>query len=363
LSEEKLMPQKRSALFVAVAAFAFFLMLPALGAQEASKSPANPDSCKMDPDGTQHVTRLVPVPGTISPEAQKFISHEVPAMPPPPLAEQRKHTDDFRVGRAAEARKLFPVNIESKTIGGVRCDVITPLSIPAAKRGRVLINVHGGGFITDSGSLVEGIPIANLTKTTVVSVYYRLAPENPFPAAVDDTVAVYKELLKTHQAKNLGLFGTSAGAILTGEVAVELKRLGLPLPAALGIFSGMGDFSEVGDSRALYTIWGFTGYLTPPEHGHLDTAYVGSTNPRNPVLSPLYADLHGIPPTLFITSTRDLLLSGTSILHRAFLRAGDKAELVVFEALPHAFWYDYHLPETREALGLMARFFDENVGK
>jgi epsilon-lactone hydrolase len=361
--EENPMPQKRFASLMVIATVLVFLTLPALAGQETSKSPANPDSCKTDPDGTEHVTRLMPVPGTISPEARKFISRDVPATPPTPLSEQRKHTDEFRVGRAAEARKLFPVNLESKTIGGVRCDVITPLSIPAAKRDRVLINVHGGGFVTDSGSLVEGIPIANLTKTTVVSVYYRLAPEHPFPAAVDDTVAVYKELLKTHQAKNMGLFGTSAGAILTAEVAAELKRLGLPLPAALGIFSGMGDFSEPGDSRALYTIWGFTGYLTPPEAGHLDHAYVGSTDPRNPVLSPLYADLHGMPPTLFITSTRDLLLSGTSILHRAYLRAGDQAELVVFEALPHAFWYDYHLPETKEALGLMAHFFDAHVGK
>jgi len=90
---------------------------------------------------------------------------------------------------------------------------------------------------------------------------------------------------------------------------------------------------------------------------------VGNTDPKDPVLSPLYADLHGFPPTLFVTSTRDLLLSGTTILHRAFLRAGVEAQLVVFEALPHAFWYDYHLPETKEALDLMAKFFSEKVGK
>jgi epsilon-lactone hydrolase len=357
------MREKRPALLSALAVLLIFLTLPVLGGQEASNSPSNPNSCTTDPDGTGHVTRVVPVPGTISAEAQKFLAREVSPDPAPPLAEQRKHTDEFRVGRAAEARKLFPVNVESKTIGGVRCDVVTPLEIPAAKHDHVLINVHGGGFVTDSGSLVEGIPIAYLTKTTVVSVYYRLAPENPFPAAVDDTVAVYKELLKTHKAKNMGLFGTSAGAILTGEVAVELKRLGLQLPAALGIFSGTGDLSQPADSQALYTIWGFGGYHTPPKRETLLKGYVGPTDPRNPVLSPLYADLHGMPPMLFVTSTRDLLLSGTSILDRAYLSAGDQAELVVFEALPHAFWYDYQLPETREALGLMARFFDEHVGR
>jgi epsilon-lactone hydrolase len=323
----------------------------------------DPDTCTVDADGTAHVTRVVPVPHTISPEAQKFISYPGPSGPPPSLEDQRKRTDEFRIGRAKEARELYPVNIEEKTLGGVRCDIVTPLAIPATKRNRVLINVHGGGFVTDSGSLVEGIPIANLTKTTVVSVYYRLAPEHPFPAAVDDTVAVYKELLKTHKAHDMALFGTSAGAILTAEVAVKLKQLGLPLPAALGVFSGMGDMSQPGDTIALYTIWGFGGYLKPPTNDHHDAGYVGNTNPRDPVLSPLYADLHGMPPTLFVTSTRDLLLSGTTILHRAFLRAGDDAQLVVFEALPHAFWYDYHLPETKEALDLMAGFFAREVGK
>ena len=81
------------------------------------------------------------------------------------------------------------------------------------------------------------------------------------------------------------------------------------------------------------------------------------------MLSPVYANLKGFPPALFVTSTRDILLSGTTILHRAFLRAGAPAELVVFEGLPHAFWYNYQLPETREALAIMAGFFDRTLGK
>ncbi len=80
------------------------------------------------------------------------------------------------------------------------------------------------------------------------------------------------------------------------------------------------------------------------------------------MLSPLYADLHGLPPTLLVTSTRDLLLSSTTIFHRALLRAGNDAQLVVYEALPHAFWYHFQLPETRECLDLMAKFFDQKLG-
>ena len=227
----------------------------------------------------------------------------------------------------------------------------------------MLINLHGGGFNSDSGSLIEGVPIANLAKIKVVSVYYRLAPENPFPAAVDDVVAVYKELLKTYKPKNIGIFGTSAGAILTAEVTIRLKQLGLPLPAALGIFSGHADFGQVGDSWQLFTLDGFPGNLQPTYPDHLpDDAYVGKTNRQDPVLSPIFADLHGMPPTLLVTSTRDILLSGTSIFQRALLRNGNNAQLVVFEALPHAFWYHFQLPETKEALELMAKFFDEKLG-
>lgn len=349
---------------IAPATWSLLMLMPAaLAEPNQATSVPQADTCTVDPDGTAHITRVVPVPGTISLEAQKFISRPGPFGPEPSLAERRARTDAFRNGRAAEARQIYPVKVEEKTIGGVRCDVITPLTAPAEKRDRVLINVHGGGFNSDSGSLVEGIPIANLTHTTVVSVYYRLAPEHPFPAAVDDTVAVYQELLKSHKPQDIGLFGTSAGAILTAETAVALRRGGLPLPAALGIFSGTGDLSQLGDSEALYTVQGFGGRLNPPSRGPQDNAYIGNTNPKDPVLSPLYADLRGFPPTLFVTSTRDLLLSGTTILQRAFVRAGVDAQLVVFEALPHAFWYDYHLPETKEALGIMAKFLDEKLGR
>jgi acetyl esterase/lipase len=263
---------------------------------------------------------------------------------------------------SAEARKLYPVNIEETTTAGVRTDIITPLSTTDSKR--VLINLHGGGFNSDSGSLIEGVPIAYLAKIKVVSVYYRLAPENPFPAAVDDVVAVYKELLKTYPPHNIGIFGTSAGAILTCEVAVRFKQLGLPLPAALGIFSGLADFSRRGDSWQMFTLNGLPGRMEPIDPSHLpDDPYVGKTDRKDPVLSPIFADLHGMPPTLLVTSTRDILLSGTATLHRALLRAGDDAQLVVFEALPHAFWYHFQLPETKEALERMAKFFEEKVGR
>ena len=251
-------------------------LAPTLAAQ--SNPAPQADSATFDPDGTAHIIRVVPMPATISPEAQLWLA-SLTLTPnkggAQTLAERRARTDEWRKFGSGEARKYYPANVEETTTAGVRTDIITPLTMPEANRNRVLINLHGGGFNSDSGSLIEGIPIANLAKTKVVSVYYRLAPENPFPAAVDDVVAVYKELLKTYKPGSIGIFGTSAGAILTAEVAVRLKQLGLPLPAALGIFSGLADFSRVGDSRQLFTLNGLPGEMQPTAPNHLpDDQYV-----------------------------------------------------------------------------------------
>ena len=321
----------------------------------ASSNPnqsAPEDSATFDPDGTAHITRTIPMPTTISPEAQKWLASLAQSTPgPEDLATRRKRTDEWRVKQSAEARRLFPVNVEETTTAGVRTDIITPLSTPEANRNLVLINLHGGGFNSDSGSLIEGVPIANLARIKVVSVYYRLAPENPFPAPVDDTVAVYKALLKTYKPQNIGIFGTSAGAILTAEVAVRLKQLNLPEPAALGLFSVLTDYSRTPDSHQLFALNGFPGNLKPQDpSAPTGEEYARSTNRKDPVLSPIFANLRGMPPSLLITSTRDLLLSDTALFHRALLHAGNNTQLVVFEALPHAFWYHFQLPETTEAL-------------
>jgi epsilon-lactone hydrolase len=248
-------------------------------------------------------------------------------------------------------------------MAGVAVRIVTPQGLLDSDRDKVLLNLPGGGFNSDSGSFTESIPIASYSKIKVVAALYRLAPENPFPAAVDDSIAVYKELLKTYRPNHTVLYGTSAGAILTAEVAARLKQLDLPLPVALGIFSGMGDFARAGDSVAIYSLGGFSGHLDPPRPEGASYEYTGATDLRDPVLSPIFSDLHGLPPTLFVTSGRDLLLSGTVNLHRAYLHAGVDARLVVFDALPHAFWYDSRLPEAIEANKMMADFFVQQLRK
>jgi epsilon-lactone hydrolase len=347
-----------------------FAVLPTLVAQQPAPKPTTAadapksDTSYIDASGTAHVTRIVPVPQTISPEAQKSLSRQEPDQgPPQPLEQRRKMTDAYTASARVQWTKICPNTIVEEKMADVPVRIVTPEGLPESNKDKVLLDLHGGGFNADSGSYTESIPIASYTKIKVVAVLYRLSPEVKFPAAVDDSIAVYKQLLKSYEPKHIVIYGTSAGAILTAEVAAKIKQLGLPMPAALGIFSGMGDFARAGDSIAMYALRGLSGHLDPPEPGAHDPYYVGGTDPKDPVLSPIYGDLHGMPPTLFITSGRDLLLSGTVNLHRAYLLAGVDARLVVYDALTHAFWYDPKLPEAIEANHIMADFFVKELAK
>lgn len=378
---------------------ALSLSLTGFAQSKAGTPPPGPttDTSVIDASGTAHVTRVVPLPRVLSSEARASLSkQDSDAKPPETTAQQRRPgIDAWQKAEGKRAQAVYPVKISDGTVGGVPVRIIDPL--PGQKVGpvsgagsvgdplhysviagaappatspspepvhkdRVLICLHGGGFDSDTGSYTEAIPIANLTRTRVVSVLYRLAPEHPYPAALDDAVAVYRALLKRYPANHIAVYGTSAGAMLTGEIGVRLKQLHLPEPAALGIFSGTGDMTQLGDAGALYTLNGLSGYHgVPKPYPTILPAYVGKHDPLDPVLSPDHADLHGLPPTLFIAGGRDVLLSATANMERAWLRDGVPSQLVVFDGLQHYFWGDVDLPESREAFATMARFFDAHL--
>lgn len=246
------------------------------------------------------------------------------------------------------------VEIGDDTMGGVPVKLIRKTG---AKPGdRLLINFHGGGFVVDSGSLTESIPIAGLTGITVATVYYRLAPEHPFPAAVDDALAVYRDALTRFAPSAVGVFGTSAGAILTLQLLARLKVEGLPMPAAAGLFSGAGDLSVVGDCEA---------YLPSLGGGRPSTkildGYCAKTPRTDPLLSPLHGDLTGLPPMLLMASTRDQLLSHTLITDAGLRRAGVPVDLRIYEGMMHAFWAWIECPETDMALAAQADFFARHL--
>ena len=328
------------------------------------QEPPQPDTTVIDADGTAHITRVVPIPAALSPEAKAVLRRQLSDAPVhQTLMERRRLMYMWQKNGGEASRKVYPVNDETCSIAGVPVRIFTPQDAQPQHPQSVLINLHGGGFNSDSGSLTETIPVCNLTRTRVVSVMYRLAPEHPFPAQLDDAVAVYRELLKTHSPAHIAIYGTSAGATLTSEVAVKLKQLGLPQPAALGIFSGKGDFARDGDSAAMYTVQGLAGHLPPPASKPDSGGYSADTDPRDPVLSPVYADLHGLPPTLFLTSTRDVSLSGTVNLQRRFFEDGVDTRMVIFDGLRHAFWNDVSLPESREAYRIIADVMAQHVNR
>jgi monoterpene epsilon-lactone hydrolase len=324
--------------------------------QLAQTAPPDSNVTVIDKDGTARITRVVPVPRTISPQAQALLATGASWCPGPRSPEAKKLIE--------KARELYPVIIEEgKMVGGVKTKYVLPAQgIPASKKDRVLINLHGGGFRVDSGSYVESIPLANLTQTLVVSVDYRMPPQNLFPAPVDDVIAVYKELLKTYQPNKIAIYGTSAGAALTMMAAVRIRHDKLPQPGALGIFSGNGDSTTPTDSSSFFSSSGLVGAQIP-QPGNTRRELLGDHDPRDPLASPIFADLKGFPPTLCMTGTRDSSLVGTANFHRALRRAGVDTDLVVFDAMPHAFWYTTGIPESTEALEIQANFFNQKLGK
>jgi acetyl esterase/lipase len=304
-------------------------------------------------------TSLPPVPATVSEAARAQLAAmaQAPAADPAAmtLEQMRGFADQFQVAWSAKQKAKYAVTVKEDAIAGVPVRIISP-SGPVDER-RILIDLHGGGFEIDSGSLTENVPIAALTGITVVAVRYRMSPEHPFPAAVDDALAVYRVLLKSHEAKHIAVYGTSAGAVLGPELIARIRAEKLPPPGALGMFSGDTDFAREGDSLHMF----------PFQMGNLSfasikSAYAGATSLTDPLLSPWYAGFKAFPPTLCITSGRDFLLSSTVNFCRQLELASVPAHLVVYDGLPHAFWTYIDAPETDEAFQTMADFLIKQLG-
>jgi acetyl esterase/lipase len=198
----------------------------------------------------------------------------------------------------------------------------------------------------------------------VISVDYRMPPEAYFPAALDDGVTVYKNALKTTSAKYIAIFGTSAGGALTLDIVLRAKQLGLPMPAAIGPGTPMSDVTKVGDT--FYTNEMVDNVLVSRD-GFCDAGaqvYAAGHDMKDPLISPVYGDLAGFPPTILTSGTRDLLLSNTVRVHRKLRQAGVDAMLQVFEGQSHAHYlFDDSAPETKEAFTEIAGFFNRHLAR
>ncbi|MFI4974316.1 MAG: alpha/beta hydrolase fold domain-containing protein [Caulobacterales bacterium] len=302
---------------------------------------------------------MPPPPETLSAEARAHLGAVMAAEAGEPidLQKMRPFTDQIQALVGAEQRKVHAVSVTEDVIAGVPVRRIARAS-GEVDRSRVLLNLHGGGFATDSGSLTENIPVAALSGLEVVAVLYRFAPEHPFPAAVDDALAVYRALLAEHDPRDIGVYGTSAGAVIGPQLMMRLQAESLPLPGVLGVFSGEPDLAGTADSLRIFASAAENQILTDAKW-----AYVGGADPHDPLVSPIYGDLSGFPPTLCLSSGRDILLSGTTNLCRALTDAGVVAELVVYDALPHAFWSVMLAPESDHAFRRMSSFLTGHLGR
>lgn len=315
-------------------------------------------TAQTQPAGTNNLAKWA-LPDTLSPQGRAMAAAMAAAPvpePAPPLELQRRFVADLQSGMGAELAKRYDVRIQNSTIAGVPVRILFPKGVTTLGREPVLLNLHGGGFQADAGSLTETVPIAALTGIPVVAVLYRLAPEHPYPAALNDALGVYQALEKDRSAAHIGVYGTSAGAALSGQLLARLTTMKRPMPAALGYFSGSADLTTSGDSESWMPLPGGARTMTESV-----ASYVGKTPVSDPILSPLKGDVSRFPPTLLVTSTRDILLSPTSIFARKLAEQEVDARLVVFDGLPHAFWAYMAIPETDEANALMAKFLKSRV--
>jgi epsilon-lactone hydrolase len=266
---------------------------------------------------------------------------------------------------AGELKEKLHVTVEEKTMAGVHVYRVTPDNIPEQNRNRLLVHVHGGAYVFFGGMAATGeaILMAHFAQTEVLSVDYRMPPDFPFPAAIDDTVAVWKEVIQSHTPRNVALFGTSTGGGMTLATVIRLKELGLPLPGALMAGTPWADLTKTGDS---YFTNEFVDNVLGSNDGSLEAAaklYAGTHDRKEPLLSPINGDLSGFPPTVLLSGTRDLFLSNTVRVHQKLLQSGVHADLLVFEGQSHADYLQSDTPECGIALREVAQFFDRNLDR
>ena len=263
-------------------------------------------------------------------------------------------------------RERMHVSVKASTIDGVRVYTVTPDVIPKEHRDKLLVHVHGGCYVLSPGEAgtTEAITMAGMGHFKVISVDYRMPPEGYFPAALDDAMTVYRAALKVADAKRIGVFGTSAGGALTLEMMLRAKAEGLPMPGAIAPGTPMSDVTKTGDS--FYTNEMVDNVLVSRD-GFCDAAvkvYARGHDLKDPLLSPVYGDMHGFPPAILSTGTRDLLLSNTVRVHRRLREAGVEAQLEVYEGQSHAqYGANDRAPETSEAFGEITDFFDRHLGR
>ena len=271
------------------------------------------------------------------------------------LADRRKQYE--------RAERVFPVppevKVETITLGGVRAERLTPPSVTNA----AILYLHGGGYCIGSPRshrhLAAAIGIA--AEAVVILPDYRLAPEHPFPAAVEDAVAVYRAMLADGiSPARIVIAGDSAGGGLTVATLIALRDAGVALPAAGVCLSPWTDLTCSGKS---YNTRAAADPIVKDENiTEMATAYLAGRDPKTPLASPLFADLRGLPPLLIQVGDAEVLLDDSVMLAERAKAAGVDATLEVWDEMVHVWpWFLTMLDEAPAAVDKIAKFARSRV--
>jgi len=272
--------------------------------------------------------------------------------------------DEGKVDMARDISEQFSVSVDHATIEGVNVYHVTPAEIDPGLEDKLFVHAHGGAFVLNAGvaGTIEAMVIAHLAKIRVLSIDYRMPPRYPAPTGRDDMMTVYQHLLKQRPAQTMVLGGSSGGANLARGMVQHLIELGLDGPGALYLGTPGADMSKTGDS---YYINDGIDRNVVTYDGLIEATvrlYADGRELKDPLVSPLYGDFGGFPPTFLITGTRDLLLSATVRTHIKLRQTGVVADILVYEGMAHAdYMADLAAPETQHAFAELKAFLLQHL--
>jgi epsilon-lactone hydrolase len=322
-----------------------------------------------DAEGSLHLgPRVIPVPTSISENARKFLANPFPGTAQPDVGDKAawrqvvKQADAMFAPVVDQWLANVPAKVETRTIAGVTVHVATPHAIRHPERAHY--RIHGGAwaFLGGKFSMGEAAMTAAEMGCVTFGLDYRMPPDHPFPAAVEDGEAVWREIIQQFDPKKVAISGSSAGGNLSAAVTLKVRDAGLPMPGAVGLLTPATDLTGAGDTRN--TNAGIDTVLRPVPT--MVALYADGHDLTDPYLSPLFGDFtKGFPPTFLQSGTRDLLLSDTVRMHRKLLQAGVTADLHVWEAMPHGGFggiFGLPTPEDQEMSEAFVAFVDRHLG-
>jgi epsilon-lactone hydrolase len=310
----------------------------------------------------REVARFIQVPTSVSEQAQQFLSMNMfgdagDRLDPSNIEGWRakiRAADELLIAAIGPQVERLHSTVESKPVNGVPVFVISSGRGDAGDDQPIYLDIHGGSLVMGGGKACELMArkMAAQVQRKTWSVDYRMPPDHPYPAPLDDVVAVYRGLLDVQVPERIVVGGASAGANLAAALMLRARDEGLPLPAALVLLTPEADLTESGDS--FQTNLGIDGVLTASLADSI-ALYADGHDLHDPYLSPLFGDLSApFPPTFLQTGTRDLFLSNAVRMHRKLRAGGIDAELHVFEAMPHGGFFG--APEDFELRDEIRRF-------